>query len=82
MTIEQAINKAKDGGYFWKPKVFCLVACDNSYFLDPTFWQSLFKDYPTPEPSTGKETWLYHWHRFIDDLSEGRTPKSFFESLQ
>ncbi len=25
--------------------------------------------------------WLYHWHRFIDHIAEGKSPDSFFESL-
>jgi hypothetical protein len=26
-------------------------------------------------------TWLYHWHRFIDHLASGDFPESYFESL-
>jgi hypothetical protein len=29
----------------------------------------------------GIPTWLYYWHRFIDCLTAGKTPESFFESL-
>lgn len=28
-----------------------------------------------------QEEWLYHWHRFIDHLIEGKTAESFFERL-
>jgi len=27
------------------------------------------------------EEWLYHWHRFIGELAEGRTVEEFFETL-
>jgi len=26
-------------------------------------------------------TWLYHWHRFLDFLAEGKTPEEFFAQL-
>lgn len=26
-------------------------------------------------------TYLYHWHRFIDHLAEGKDEKSFFKTL-
>ena len=29
----------------------------------------------------GIPTWLYYWHRFIDYLTAGNTPESFFERL-
>jgi hypothetical protein len=35
---------------------------------------------PTVVTRTGQH-WLYHWHRFIDHLAEGKTAASFFESL-
>jgi hypothetical protein len=28
-----------------------------------------------------QEAWLYHWHRFIDHLAEGKDTESFFEQL-
>ena len=29
----------------------------------------------------GIPMWLYHWHRFVDYLAEGKTPEDFFASL-
>jgi hypothetical protein len=29
----------------------------------------------------GNYEWQYQWHRFIDNLSEGGTPETFFEGL-
>jgi hypothetical protein len=28
-----------------------------------------------------RENWQYHWHRFIDHLSEGKDAESFFKDL-
>jgi hypothetical protein len=65
-------------------------------FLDPEFWQALGRalgwehrlmtvhkvENGRPTVVTKPEQhWLYHWHRFIDYLAEGRTPESFFESF-
>lgn len=48
MTIEQAIEKAIEGGYNGYPKPFCMECGgyespnkSSSMFLDPLFWQSL-----------------------------------------
>jgi len=29
----------------------------------------------------GIPLWLYHWHRFVDWLAEGKTPEDFFATL-
>lgn len=63
---------------------------------DPLFWQALSKaewwegrishdvfkaelygdiEYHDVEP------WIYHWHRFIDHLAEGKDIESFFKDL-
>ena len=64
--------------------------------LDPFFWQSLGKamGWPTrghtpEEIKRGNEAlgqgttkdWLYHWHRFIDYLAEGKSVEDFFENI-
>jgi len=65
-------------------------------FLDPLFWQALGRALgwdqamrtvhavengrPTIVTRAGHH-WLSHWHRFIDDLAEGKTAESFFASL-
>jgi hypothetical protein len=65
-------------------------------FLDPLFWLALGRALgwdtevltvhevengrPTVVTRTGQH-WLYHWHRFIDHLAEGKTAASFFESF-
>jgi hypothetical protein len=62
-------------------------------FLDPLFWQALGRalrwDHaiktirvvdngrPTMVTSTG-QSWLSHWHGFIDHLARGHTAESFF----
>jgi len=66
-------------------------------FLDPAFWHALGRAMrwnhevmtvhavehgrPTIVTRAGQQ-WLYHWHRFIDHLAEGKTPEAFFASLR
>jgi len=65
-------------------------------FLDPLFWQALGRalgwDHaiktlhvvvngrPTMVTKTG-QSWLSHWHRFLDFLAEGKTSEEFFTQL-
>jgi hypothetical protein len=56
--------------------------------LDRNFWQALGKargwaekgQFYWPNPKF-VEGWVFHWHRFIDHLSEGKDAESFFISL-
>jgi hypothetical protein len=73
-----------------------LVVPMEGTFLDPLFWQALGRALgwdqamrtvhavengrPTVVTRTG-HYWLSHWHRFIDDLAEGKTAESFFARL-
>jgi hypothetical protein len=65
-------------------------------FLAPAFWQALGKalgwDHAvrtvhavengrTTLVTRAGQHWLYHWHRFIDHLAEGKTPEAFFARL-
>ena len=65
-------------------------------FLDPVFWQALGKALgwdqtvlTVHEVENGRPTivtragqhWLYHWHRFLDFLAEGKTSEEFFATL-
>ena len=65
-------------------------------FLDPLFWLALGRTLgwdtevmTVHEVENGRPTvvtragqyWLYHWHRFIDHLAEGKTAESFFEGF-
>jgi hypothetical protein len=96
MTIQETIQKAKDeGNYFWDPPIDCDAACDNSFLLNPAFWQCLgkalgwdsvgakcwFCEMHGSARYSGKPEWLYHWHRFIDHLADGKTAEEFFASL-
>ena len=94
MTIEQAIQKAIDGG--WKPKISPFTTICKEYFLDPLFWQSLGKAMgweKHDELMDGKHycidhvqydwadyDWVFQWHSFIDHLAEGKDAESFFEN--
>jgi hypothetical protein len=65
-------------------------------FLDPNFWHALGRGLgwdhelmtvhtvengrPTIVTRAGHQ-WLYHWHRFVDFLAEGKTADDFFATL-
>ena len=34
------------------------------------------------EDTSEYQAWLYHWHRFIDHLAEGKSAESFFEKMR
>jgi len=72
-----------------------MVAVEET-FLDPQFWQALGRALgwnhamiTVHEVENGRPTvvtrarqhWLYHWHRFLDFLAEGKTAEDFFKSL-
>jgi hypothetical protein len=118
MTIQDAIDKASEGGYHlqgsdgvdtdysganreysaWTRqdnKSSFMVAVEET-FLDPQFWQALGRGLgwdqaiktlhivdngrPTMVTSTG-QSWLSHWHGFVDCLAEGKTPEDYFAQL-
>ena len=91
MTIQQAIEKAREGG--WERPAPCEIEGIEVYhkgdtLLDPLFWQSLgkamgwkwcpFRHYPHTVECV---EWIVQWHCFIDHLAEGKTAESFFETL-
>lgn len=57
--------------------------------IDSKFWQSLgkamgwviYEDCFNCQSDKKQEEWLYHWHRFINHLAEGKDINSFFETL-
>jgi hypothetical protein len=65
------------------------------FLLNPLFWKALGKacgwfypdgrsvaKYINNDPKrTQKDLWLWHWHRFIDHLAEGKDEESFFNEL-
>lgn len=90
MKVGEAIQKAKDNGYFWDSE--CEFVCNESHLMNPDFWEALgkgmklknaydlSKDSPDFKGSYHLE-WLKNWHRFIDHLAEGKSIESFFEEL-
>jgi|SRR6185369_5974388 len=63
-------------------------------YLDPEFWKCLgkslgwmeelnVKDYDTLVYQYWKwrPEWEFQWHRFINDIVAGRTPKDYFSKL-
>jgi len=93
MTIQEAIEKAIEGG--WEKDGFVcqgeLIGVEEIALLDPLFWQALGKAMGWETRITfynsfigGKENndpWRLEMHRFIDHLAEGKTIESYFETL-
>jgi len=81
MTIEQAIQKALDGGWNGHQS---WIKNPSAVFLDPLFWRSLGKamGWCTEEVARyGLIGYVAYWHRFIDHLASGKDANSFFEEL-
>ena len=93
MVIQEAIEKAIEGGYT-KERVGDLSSqVQAQYFLETSFWEALghtlgweddfeYIQVMGDEPQKMRQPmWLYYWHRFNNHLATGKTPESFFESL-
>lgn len=97
MTIQQAIQKAIEGGWeYWRGEIPSVTGhgdlfVDEKMVLDPLFWQALgkamgWKDVRIPRHLDDVDGrlqigWLYYWHYFIDNLAEGGSIKTYFEKL-
>ena len=93
MTIEKIIQKAIEGGYE-EPRSIRNKPLNLPYevtFLDPSFWQSLgkalkwAKQHDVEWDDDGIQyipEYIYHWHRFIAHLAEGKNAESFFETFK
>ena len=94
MTIQEAINKAIEGGYFPQERLAALsVPMQAHGFLETAFWEALVPvlgvegDFEYIQLNRGKPRkirqpmWLYYWHRFHSHLVAGHTPESFFATL-
>lgn len=89
MRISEAIKKAMNAGWRDNGKVNGTYA---KILLDPLFWQALghaigkdnpdnFMDGESTLKALSGKWWLEDWHKFIDSLAEGKTPDSYFKSL-
>ena len=93
MTIQEAINKAVEGGYPKERLDNLSVPVQVHCFLETTFWEALVRalgvegDFEYIQLSRGEPRkmrqpmWLYYWHRFNSHLVAGNTPESFFANL-
>jgi hypothetical protein len=93
MTIQEAIEKAIEGGYpkEWVEDLSLHVQAQ--YFLETTFWEALVRalgvegDFEYIQLSRDmprkirQPMWLYYWHRFNNHLVAGNMPESFFANL-
>jgi hypothetical protein len=87
----------KGRAVFWNDGFFQESWDLGMIWIDPLFWQSLgkamgWKRHPIVQKFSkpvapdrpnfdSAEEWLYHWHRFIDHLAEGKTIEEFFGTL-
>lgn len=70
----------EEGAFFYLTHAIC---------LDPAFWQALGKSlgweekgiYVGNSQTSFDRVWLQYWHRFVDALSEGKSPDDFFSAL-
>jgi hypothetical protein len=93
MTIQEAIDKAIEGGYPKERLADLSVQVQAQSFLETTFWEALIRalgvegDFEYIQLSRGEPRqirqprWLYYWHRFNSHLVAGNTPASFFETF-
>ena len=93
MTIQEAIDKAIEGGYPQERLADLALHVQAQYFLETTFWEALVRalgvegDFEYIQLSRGEPRkmrepmWLYYWHRFHSHLVAGKTPASFFETF-
>jgi hypothetical protein len=93
MTIQEAIDKAIEGGYPKERVADLSLHGQAQYFLETTFWEALVRalgvegDFAFIHLSTGEPhkvrqpMWRYYWHRFTSHLGTGKTPALFFETF-
>jgi hypothetical protein len=93
MTIQQAIEKAIEGGYPKQRVEDLALHVQAEYFLETPFWEALVRalrwegDFEYMQLSSDvprnmrQPMWLYYWHRFHSHLVAGKTPASFFAHL-
>ena len=93
MRIQEAIEKAQEGGYTPYQLQGRSCAMPEQYFLDTSFWEALVRALGVEgdfeyihldrgEPRQMRQPlWLYYWHRFNSHLVAGKTPASFFETF-
>jgi hypothetical protein len=93
MTIQEAIDKAIEGGYPKQRGEDLALHVQAEYFLETTFWEALVRALGVEgdfeyihldrgEPRTIRQPlWLYYWHHFNSHLVAGNTPESFFATF-
>ena len=94
MTIQEAIQKALEGGYVPQEGLADLsVPMQAHGFLETAFWEALVQalgvegDFEYIQLQRGEPRkmrqpmWRYYWHRFHSHLVAGHTPESFFATL-
>jgi len=93
MRIQEAITKAREGGYPADQLEAPSRLVQAQYFLDTAFWEALgrtlgweghcaYRPLRGHEPRTLRQPmWLSYWHRFNSHLVAGNTPESFFAHL-
>ena len=93
MRIQEAITKAREGGYTTDQLGDPSRLVQAQYFLETSFWEALgrtlgwkgnfeYIQLRGNEPRKIRQPmWLYYWHRFNNHLATGKSPASFFDTL-
>ena len=96
MLIQEAIEKAIEGGYTRYQLNDPSWPLPEQYFLDTSFWEALGRtlgwegDCEDIDDMQGlgdapqkvrQPMWLSYWHRFTHHLVTGKPPESFFATL-
>ena len=93
MTIQEAIDKAIEGGYPKERIADLALHVQAQCFLETTFWEALVRalgvegDFEYIQLSRGEPRkmrqplWLSYWHRFHGHLVAGKSPESFFATF-
>jgi hypothetical protein len=88
-NLQQAIrDAAENGGYryrWWKVNDLehnegyngLQLRALSEHLHDPDFWKAL----ATARKWEDVNAWRFHWHRFIDQLADGKDAESFFAEL-
>jgi len=93
MTIQEAIDKAIEGGYPKERIADLALHVQAQYVLETTFWEAFVRALGVAgdveyiqlrrgEPRKMRQPlWLSYWHRFHSHLVAGKSPESFFTTF-
>ena len=93
MTMQEAIEKAIEGGYPKQRVADLALHVQAEYFLETTFWEALVRalgiegdfEYIHRDRDEPRTLWqpleLYSWYQCNRHLLAGKSPESFFATF-